>query len=89
MSIVWVADYRVWHAGSAVLEASRRIDAACATYYLNLVHRGCSDFVTKVFKDGDLVEVGDARGRQENLIRAIAAEPATRARQPVFMPPVT
>jgi len=49
---MWVAEFKMWHAGSAVLEASKRLDAACSTYYLNLVHRKGKDFVSKVFVAG-------------------------------------
>ncbi len=45
---MWIAEFKVWHAGSTVLEASRGLDAACASVYLNLVHHKGRDFVEKV-----------------------------------------
>jgi predicted DNA binding protein len=45
---MWIATFKVWHEGSAVLEASRDIDAKLYSYYLNLTVRGGKQFVTKV-----------------------------------------
>lgn len=63
---MWIAEFKVWHAGSTVLEATEKLDAACASVYLNLLHRSGKDYVTKVMV---------ASGRDEKkLVKAITSD---------------
>lgn len=61
---MWVAEFRVWHANSGILEASKSLNASCASVYLNLTHRKGKDFVTKV-----LVASGPDAPRMVEAIR--------------------
>lgn len=66
---MWIAEFKVWHANSVVLEATKRLQAECASVYLNLVHRNGKDFVTKVLvaSGRDVVQLVEAIKREKRF----------------------
>ncbi len=67
---MWIAEFKVWHSGSRLLEESRGMDAFCTSVYLNMISRGGKDYVTKVLVAG---------GRQAvKMVGAIKRDPRLR-----------
>ncbi len=67
---MWVAVFKVWHHDSAIIEATKVLDAEATSYYLNLVKRKGKIYVNKVLT---------AAGKdKKKLIEAIKRDPRLR-----------
>jgi len=45
---MWIAEFRVWHTGSAAREATKAFDATIETHYLNVFQQGRKEYVSGV-----------------------------------------
>ena len=72
---VWIAEFKVWHAGSVILELTRKYDATAVGYYLGLFQeRGRASFIRGTVIYGPEAEKVKSKLHTDPRVRVLGEE---------------